>query len=70
MQSGTEGFAALNDAIFSGSRSGAGKIKGGIYAEQGDSLAALNDTIFSEHARRARKRFLVEFMWSKTTGLA
>jgi hypothetical protein len=31
----------LNDAIFAGTHSVAGKIEGGIYAEQGDSLAAL-----------------------------
>jgi len=41
MWSGTEGFAELNDAIFPGMRSVTGKIKGGIYVEQGDSLAAL-----------------------------
>ena len=41
MQSKTEGVAALNDAIFPAMRSVAGKICGGIYAEQGDSLAAL-----------------------------
>ena len=34
MQSKTEGVAALNDAIFPAMRSVAGKICGGIYAEQ------------------------------------
>ena len=34
MQSKTEGLAALNDVIFPGTRSGTGKIKGGIYAER------------------------------------
>jgi hypothetical protein len=37
----------LNDAIFTGALSVVGKIKGGIYAEQGDSLTALNDAIFA-----------------------
>ena len=37
----TGGCAKLNDTIFLDTRSVTGKIKGGIYAEQGDSLATL-----------------------------
>jgi hypothetical protein len=34
MSSGTEGFARLNDAIFAGTHSVAGKIEGRIYVER------------------------------------
>ena len=34
MWSGTEGFAELNDAIFTDMRSVTGKIEGGIYVER------------------------------------
>jgi hypothetical protein len=47
----------LNDAIFTGALSVVGKIKGGIYAEQGDSLEALNDTIVQRLRSRRRKIF-------------